>query len=68
MNPANFPNVGGAMNGGVKPHGQMQLPTKPENNQIILQQVAQALQAQGQYSGWRADVPIRERALKVYQM
>ncbi|RDH31863.1 hypothetical protein BDQ94DRAFT_180036 [Aspergillus welwitschiae] len=68
MNPANFPNVGGAMNGGVKPHGQMQLPAKPENNQIILQQVAQALQAQGQYSGWRAEVPIRERALKVYQM
>ncbi|PYI06384.1 hypothetical protein BO78DRAFT_119202 [Aspergillus sclerotiicarbonarius CBS 121057] len=63
MNPANFTNVGG-----VKPHGQMQLPQKAENNQIILGQVAQALQAQGQYSGWRADVPVRERALKVYQM
>ena len=68
MNPANFTNVGGGMNGGVKPHGQMQLPQKTENNQIILSQVAQALQAQGQYSGWRADVPVRDRALKVYQM
>ncbi|PYH97212.1 hypothetical protein BO71DRAFT_142368 [Aspergillus ellipticus CBS 707.79] len=68
MNPANFPNVGGAMNGGVRPQGQMQHPQRPENSQVILTQVAQALQTQGQYSGWRADVPIKERAVKVYQM
>lgn len=55
MNPANLPNVGGGMNGG-------------NNNSIILSQVAQALQAQGQYSGWRAEVPVRDRAMKVYQM
>ncbi|RAL09936.1 uncharacterized protein BO97DRAFT_150839 [Aspergillus homomorphus CBS 101889] len=60
MNPANLTNVGGGMNGGGM--------NGPNNNQIILTQVAQALQAQGQYSGWRAEVQIRDRALKVYQM
>ncbi|PWY76318.1 hypothetical protein BO70DRAFT_94389 [Aspergillus heteromorphus CBS 117.55] len=69
MNPANFSNVGGGMNGGVRPHNQMQLQQKQsETNQVILNQVGQALQAQGQYSGWRADVNIKERAVKVYQM
>ncbi|THC90865.1 hypothetical protein EYZ11_009678 [Aspergillus tanneri] len=30
--------------------------------------VAQALQSQGPFSGWRAEVPVKDRAVKVYQM
>lgn len=67
MNPANFPN-GGGLPGGAKPHAQMQVPQKNENNQVLINHVAQALQAQGSYSGWRADFPIKDRAFKVYQM
>lgn len=68
MNPANFPNVGGGMPGGAKPHGQMQIPQKNENASVIMNQVAQALQTQGPFTGWRAEVPIKDRAVKVYQM
>jgi hypothetical protein len=67
MNPANFSNVGG-MPGMSKPPGQMQVPQKNENAQMILKHVAQALQSQGPFTGWRAEVPIQERAMKVYQM
>lgn len=56
------------MMGGPKPHGQMPVPGKNENTQVIINHVAQALQAQGPFSGWRAEVPIKERALKAYQM
>ncbi|PYH41475.1 uncharacterized protein BP01DRAFT_305629 [Aspergillus saccharolyticus JOP 1030-1] len=38
------------------------------NSQIILSQVGQLLQSQGPYSGWRAEVQVRDRAMKVYQM
>ncbi len=68
MNPANFPNVGGGMPGGANPHGQTQMPQRNENASVIMNQVAQALQAQGPFSGWRAEVPIKDRAVKVYQM
>jgi hypothetical protein len=68
MNPANFPNVGGGMPGGANPHGQTQMPQRNENATVIMNQVAQALQAQGPFSGWRAEVPIKDRAVKVYQM
>lgn len=51
-----------------KPPGQMQVPQKNENAQMILKHVAQALQSQGPFTGWRAEVPIQERAMKVYQM
>lgn len=67
MNPANFPN-GGAMPGGPNPHGQMQVPQRNENQQVLINHVAQTLQAQGPFSGWRAEFPIKDRALKVYQM
>lgn len=68
MNPANFSNVGGGMPGGAKPHGQMQVPQKNENVQVIMKHVAQALQSQGPFTGWRAEVPVHERVMKVYQM
>ncbi|GFG18647.1 hypothetical protein IFM5058_09214 [Aspergillus udagawae] len=68
MNPANFPNVGGGMPGGANPHGQTQMPQRNENASVIMNQVAQALQAQGPFNGWRAEVPIKDRAVKVYQM
>jgi len=71
MNPANFPNVGGGgIPGGPNPHGQMQLPQKGDsaNNNLILKHVGQALQSQGPFSGWRTEVPVQERAMKVYHM
>ena len=67
MNPANF-NVGGGMPGGAKPHGQIPVPPKVENGQTVMNFVAQALQSQGNFSGWRQEVPLRDRAVKVYQM
>lgn len=56
------------MPAGAKPHGQMQLPQKNESNQVLINHVAQALQSQGPFSGWRAEFPIKDRAFKVYQM
>lgn len=67
MNPANFTN-GGAMPTEAKPHGQIQVPQKNESNQVLINHVAQALQSQGPFSGWRAEFPIKDRAFKVYQM
>lgn len=65
MNPAQFSNPGGGMSGVVKPG--MQLP-KNENAQVIMGHVAQVLQNQGSYGGWKAEVPIKTRAMNVYQM
>lgn len=64
MNPAtNYPNVGGGMPGGAKLHF-------PQNsdNQVIFNHAVQALQTQAPFSGWRAEVTLSERAMKVYQM
>lgn len=64
MNPANFSNVGGGMPGGAMPQMQM-----PQNNdaQVIFNHAFQALQSQP-FTGWKKEVPIQERAMKVYQM
>ncbi|KAK1141113.1 hypothetical protein N8T08_009389 [Aspergillus melleus] len=68
MNPATYNNGGGAL-GGAKAHGQMQAPQKNDNNsQAMMNYVAQALQSQGPFTGWRAEVPVKDRAVKVYQM
>ena len=64
MNPAtNYSNVGGGMPGGAKLHF-------PQNsdNQVIFNHAVQALQSQAPFSGWRAEVTLSERAMKVYQM
>ncbi|KAL2866709.1 uncharacterized protein BJX67DRAFT_381641 [Aspergillus lucknowensis] len=69
MNPANFPNVGGVMNTGAKPPGQMQGPPKGgESMQYVLASVARTLQSQGPFSGWRSEVSARDRTFKVHQM
>lgn len=62
MNPANF-NVGGSMPAAPTP----QMP-RLDNNQVMMNYVAQALHAQGTYTGWRAEVPMKERVVRVYQM
>lgn len=67
MNPANFPNANGVMSAGAKPPGQMQ--GVPKNDiQYILANVATALQNQGPFTGWRAEVSVRDRTFKVHQM
>ena len=66
MNPANFNAGGGVPAGMVKP-GQVP-PPKPENSQVIMNHVGQALQNQGSWTGWKADVPMKVRAMNVYQM
>jgi hypothetical protein len=64
MNPQSFPNVGaGGMPGGPNAHGQM----LPQNTQLF-RQVVQVLQSQAPFTGWRAEVPPAERAMKVWQM
>lgn len=68
MNPANFPNIGGGIPGGGNPHAQMQVPQQKPDNQVMLNYLAQALQSQGTFTGWRADVSLKERAVNVYQM
>lgn len=64
MNPANF-NVGGGMPGGAMP--QMHMPQNNHDGQVIFNHAVQALQSQ-QFTGWKKEVPIQERAMKVYQM
>ncbi|KAJ5085737.1 hypothetical protein N7532_010508 [Penicillium argentinense] len=65
MNPAQFPNPGGAMPGVVKPGMQ---PQQKEGANIIMGHVAQVLSNQGPFGGWKAEVPIKTRAMNVYQM
>lgn len=66
MNPAQFHNPGGGMPGVVKPN----MPPQPnkESAQVILSHVAQVLTNQGPFVGWKAEVPIKTRAMNVYQM
>ncbi|KAL1846939.1 hypothetical protein Plec18170_008907 [Paecilomyces lecythidis] len=57
------------MPGAGKPPGQMPVPQKNnENTQMLLKHIAQTLQSQGPFTGWRAEVPIQARATKVYQI
>lgn len=65
MNPVNFSNVGtGAMLTGANPQGPMQ----PPQNAQVQRHIAVALQNQGPFTGWRAEVTIPDRAGKVLQM
>lgn len=66
MNPAQFPNPGGGMPGVVKPNMPPQ--QNKEGAQLIMSHVAQILANQGPFGGWKADVPIKTRAMNVYQM
>jgi hypothetical protein len=66
MNPAQFPNPGGGMPGVVKPNMPPQ--QNKEGAQLIMGHVAQILANQGPFGGWKADVPIKTRAMNVYQM
>jgi hypothetical protein len=45
----------------------MQIP-KGDSPQSMMAYVAQMLQNQGPYGGWKAEVPIKIRAANVYQM
>jgi hypothetical protein len=65
MNPAQFPNPGGSIPGAIAPGMQ---PPKTENSQAIMAHVAHVLSNQGPYTGWKAEVPIKTRAMNVYQM
>ncbi|KAE8376557.1 hypothetical protein BDV26DRAFT_282555 [Aspergillus bertholletiae] len=56
------------MPGGGNPHGQMQVPQQKPDNQVMMNYLAQALQSQGSFTGWRAEVTLKERAINVYQM
>lgn len=53
------------MAGAARPGMQ---PPRNENASIIMNHVAQMLQSQGPFSGWKAEVPIKNRAMNVYQM
>lgn len=54
---------------GDKQHGgQMGGARGNETTQVLLRHVTQALQAQGQFQGWRGAVTIQERGMKIYQM
>ncbi|KAI9368904.1 hypothetical protein BJX61DRAFT_187285 [Aspergillus egyptiacus] len=66
MNTANIPNASGIMNAGAKPPGQIQ--GQKSDIQYIITSVAQALQRQGPFNGWRAEVHPRDRTFKVHQM
>ncbi|KAF7589438.1 hypothetical protein BBP40_004275 [Aspergillus hancockii] len=47
----------------------MQVPQQQkQDNQVMMNYLAQALQSQGPFTGWRADVTLKERAINVYQM
>lgn len=67
MNPnqqfTNAPGGGGMP--GVKTG--MQPPNK-ESQAIIMNHVAQVLQNQGPFSGWKAEVSMKNRAMNVWQM
>ena len=74
MNPGQFPNPGGGMPGLVNPGMPQQQQQQPqqqqrnENAQLIMNTVAQELQMQPRLGGWRDEVPIKVRAMNVYQM
>lgn len=73
MNPVNFPNVGPAMPPAAIPPGARPPPQVPgaqraQNTNILMANIAQLLQKQGPYTGWRAEVPVRDRAVKIYQL
>ncbi|KAI1964793.1 hypothetical protein LOZ58_001483 [Ophidiomyces ophidiicola] len=63
MNPASFPGPGG-------PGGVTGLSDKPkmDNTQILLKHVSQTIHAQGPFDGWRSEVQINTRVVKVGQM
>ncbi|CRG85849.1 Cell surface glycoprotein 1 [Talaromyces islandicus] len=63
MNPANFPNVGAAAMPGAPNPGQ----GTAQSNQVLTH-ILRALQSQGPFTGWRAEVPPEERAKKTWQM
>jgi hypothetical protein len=70
MNPAQFSNPGGGMSGLVKPgmSQQQSQQQRNENAQLIMSSVAQELQMQPRLGGWKDEVPIKVRAMNVYQM
>ncbi|KAB8209355.1 hypothetical protein BDV34DRAFT_221745 [Aspergillus parasiticus] len=69
MNPADYSTVGGGMPGEAKPNGQMQAPQQQDqDNQQVMDYVVHALQSQGPFTHWRADIIIEERANNVYHM
>ncbi|KAJ5551347.1 UAA transporter [Penicillium sp. DV-2018c] len=72
MNPEQFPNPGAgpgrpAPTAAMRMKANMQIP-KGDSPQSMMAYVAQMLQSQGPYGGWKADVPIKARAANVYQM
>ncbi|CAG8295619.1 unnamed protein product [Penicillium salamii] len=71
MNPGDFnPGAGPgrpAPNAAMRMKANMQVP-KNDNVQAMMNHVAQVLQSQGPYGGWKAEVPTKTRATNVYQM
>lgn len=71
MNPGDFnPGAGPgrpAPNTNMRMNPNMQIP-KQDNVQAMMNHVAQMLQNQGPYGGWKAEVPTKTRATNVYQM
>ncbi|KAE8322527.1 hypothetical protein BDV39DRAFT_209669 [Aspergillus sergii] len=69
MTPANYSNVSGGRPGRAEPHGQMQAPQQQDQgNQQVMDYVVHALQSQGPFTNWRADIIIQERANNVYHV
>ncbi|KAE8311087.1 hypothetical protein BDV41DRAFT_578933 [Aspergillus transmontanensis] len=69
MTPASYSNVGGGRPGGAEPHGQMQAPQQQDqDNKQVMDYIVNALQSQGPFIHWRADIIIEERANNVYHM
>lgn len=69
MTPANYSNVGGGKPGRAEPHGQMQVPQQQDqDNQQVMDHIVHALQSQGPFTNWRADIIIEERASNVYHV
>jgi hypothetical protein len=70
MNPnpqfPNAPGSGGMV--GVKPGMQQPNKDSQQSQSIIMGHVAQVLHSQGPFSGWKADVHIKIRAMNVWQM
>lgn len=52
----------------ARPHGQVQGPVKNENTHMIMAHIAQILQNQPPFTGWRSEVSVKDRAVKVYQL